>query len=104
MLAVVQTEFRYGGRNISVAEIESVRQLIAAHPGLAGGGFRPSSAKPGTGSNPMANSATWWRMGGIGRGAPACNQRMDLNSIGFSSRECKIACTIWSSAGYLGIE
>ena len=35
MLAVVQTEFRYRGRNISGAEIESVRQLIAAHPGLS---------------------------------------------------------------------
>jgi hypothetical protein len=32
---VVQTEFRYRGRNISGAEIESVRQLIAAHPGLS---------------------------------------------------------------------
>jgi len=35
MLAVVQTEFRYRGRNISGAEIESVRQLIAEHPGLS---------------------------------------------------------------------
>ena len=35
MLAVVQTEFRYRGRNISGAEIESVRQLIADHPGLS---------------------------------------------------------------------
>jgi len=35
MLAVVQTEFRYRGRNISGAEIESIRQLIAAHPGLS---------------------------------------------------------------------
>ena len=34
MLADVQTEFRYRGRNISGAEIESVRQLIADHPGL----------------------------------------------------------------------
>ena len=34
MLAVVQTEFRYRGRNISGAEIESVRQVIADHPGL----------------------------------------------------------------------
>ena len=31
----MQTEFRYRGRNISGAEIESVRQLIAAHPGLS---------------------------------------------------------------------
>jgi hypothetical protein len=29
MLAVVQTEFRYRGRNISGAEIESIRQVIA---------------------------------------------------------------------------
>jgi hypothetical protein len=35
MLAVVQTEFRYRGRHISGAEIESVRQLIADHPGLS---------------------------------------------------------------------
>ena len=35
MLAVVQTEFRYRGRNITGAEIESVRQLIADHPGLS---------------------------------------------------------------------
>ena len=35
MLAVVQTEFRYRGRNISGADIESVRQLIADHPGLS---------------------------------------------------------------------
>jgi hypothetical protein len=35
MLAVVQTEFRYGGLNISGAEIQSIRQLIAAHPGLS---------------------------------------------------------------------
>jgi hypothetical protein len=34
-VAVVQTEFRYRGRNISGAETESVRQLIAAHPGLS---------------------------------------------------------------------
>jgi hypothetical protein len=30
----MQTEFRYRGRNISGAEIESVRQVIADHPGL----------------------------------------------------------------------
>jgi hypothetical protein len=35
MLAVVQTKFRYRGRNISGAEIESIRQLIAAHPDLS---------------------------------------------------------------------
>jgi hypothetical protein len=34
MLAVVQMEFRYRGRNISGAEIESVRQLIADLPGM----------------------------------------------------------------------
>lgn len=31
----MQTEFRYRGRKISGAEIESVRQLIADHPGLS---------------------------------------------------------------------
>jgi hypothetical protein len=31
----VQSEFRYRGRDYSAAEIESVRQLIAAHPGLS---------------------------------------------------------------------
>jgi len=31
----VQSEFRYRGRNYSAAEIESIRQLIAAHPGLS---------------------------------------------------------------------
>src|SRR5208283_271951 len=35
MLAVVQTEFRYRGRHITGAEIESIRQLIAAHPELS---------------------------------------------------------------------
>jgi hypothetical protein len=34
-LALVQSEFRYRGRNYSAAEIQSVRQLIAAHPGLS---------------------------------------------------------------------
>ena len=32
---LVQAKFRYRGRNFSEAEIESVRQLIAAHPGLS---------------------------------------------------------------------
>jgi hypothetical protein len=31
----VETEFRYRGRNISAAEIESIRQLIAENPGLS---------------------------------------------------------------------
>lgn len=31
----MQAEFRYRGRNLSEADIESVRQLIAAHPGLS---------------------------------------------------------------------
>ena len=35
MLGIVQTEFRYRGRIISGTEIESVRQLIADHPGLS---------------------------------------------------------------------
>jgi hypothetical protein len=34
-LTLVQSEFRYRGRNYSAAEIESIRQLIAAHPGLS---------------------------------------------------------------------
>ena len=35
MVALVQREFRYRGRDYSAAEIESIRQLIAAHPGLS---------------------------------------------------------------------
>lgn len=31
----MQSEFRYRGRNYGTAEIESIRQLIAAHPGLS---------------------------------------------------------------------
>jgi hypothetical protein len=31
----VQSEFRYRGHNYSAAEIESIRQVIAAHPGLS---------------------------------------------------------------------
>jgi Druantia protein DruA len=34
-VALVQNEFRYRGHNYSAAEIESVRQLIAAHPALS---------------------------------------------------------------------
>ena len=35
MLGVVPTEFRYRGRNFTAAEIDSIRLLIAAHPGLS---------------------------------------------------------------------
>jgi len=34
-MGFVQSAFRYRGRNYSAAEIESIRQLIAAHPGLS---------------------------------------------------------------------
>ena len=34
-MAVVQDEFCYRGRRFNAAEIESVRQLIAAHPGMS---------------------------------------------------------------------
>ena len=34
-MALVRTEFRYRGRSYSTAQIESVRQLIDAHPGLS---------------------------------------------------------------------
>ena len=34
-MAFVQPEFRYRGRDYGAAEIESIRQLIAAHPGLS---------------------------------------------------------------------
>lgn len=34
-MALVQREFRYRGRDYSAAEIEAIRQLIAAHPGLS---------------------------------------------------------------------
>ena len=32
---LVQSEFRYRGRNFSEADVESVRQVMAAHPGLS---------------------------------------------------------------------
>ena len=32
---LVQSEFRYRGRNFSEADVESVRQAMAAHPGLS---------------------------------------------------------------------
>lgn len=34
-MAVVQSEFAFRGRQLGAAEIEGVRQLIAAHPGLS---------------------------------------------------------------------
>jgi hypothetical protein len=34
-MGLVQSEFRYRGRNYGAAEIESIRQVIAAHPGLS---------------------------------------------------------------------
>jgi hypothetical protein len=35
MVVPVQGEFRYRGRDYGAAEIESIRQLIVAHPGLS---------------------------------------------------------------------
>lgn len=34
-MAVVQSDFAFRGRQISAAEIEGIRQLLAAHPGLS---------------------------------------------------------------------
>jgi hypothetical protein len=34
-MGFVQSAFRYRGRNYSAAEIELIRQVIAAHPGLS---------------------------------------------------------------------
>ncbi len=35
IIGLVQSEFRYRGRNYNAAEIESIRQVIAAHPGMS---------------------------------------------------------------------
>jgi hypothetical protein len=35
IIGLVQSEFRYRGHDYSAAEIESIRQVIAAHPGLS---------------------------------------------------------------------
>ena len=68
----MQTEFRYRGRQIRGAEIESVRQLIAAHPGLS---RRRLSAN-------LCQARNWVQANGQLRDMVARSLRLQLHQAG----------------------
>jgi hypothetical protein len=82
MLAVVQTEFRYRGRKISGTEIESIRQLIADHPGLS---RRRLSAK-------LCQDWNWVQANGQLRDMVARSLMLQLHRAGLIALPAKRKC------------
>ena len=68
----MQSAFRYRGRNYSAAEIESIRQLIAAHPGLS---RRRLSAK-------LCQAWNWVQPNGQARDMVARSLMLELHRAG----------------------
>ena len=78
----MQSSFRYRGHNYSAAEIESIRQLIAAHPGLS---RRRLSAK-------LCAAWNWVQPNGQPRDMVARSLMLELHRAGHVQLPAKRVC------------